>query len=243
MKTFTAAVSALLLSTASASLATAGDKNGKYKTMMQDQPSVGTQYGESSVMNSTLSAEQGSLSDEQSAMFDSMDTDRNRTVDFTEFSGYLETNYGFDSSSAAKEYVRLSDENGVITDMSFAGMDVKNLPHKHLDNGTTHNGFGQQSASNSMNSSTTMQQNTAVMGATTTSSGFDYGDFSQYDSNRDGSVDFREYSDYRSKSGTSMTRAAQEFIRFSNGNSRFTQSDFDNARFSDAMSRSYFRAN
>ena len=230
MKHLTAAASAVLLA-ATAGTAMAGDKYDK--SMKMDKAEMqNSMYG---------TVKQSAMSAEQSAMFDSMDSDMNRSIDFTEFSTYLEQNYGMDASQSAQEFVRLSDENGVVTDMSFAGMNMKNLPHKHMDDGTTHNGFGQQSAG-----SMTMSSNTAVMGATMSnygSSDFNYGDFGSYDRNSDGQVDFNEYSQYRRNAGITTTRAAQEFIRFSNGNGSFSQSDFDNARAMDAMSRPYYRSN
>ena len=230
MKHLTAAASALILAAATAGVASAdghGDHDGmKMKTKMDT--------AQMQTMN--MKAETGMLSEEQSVLFDSMDTDRNRTIDFTEFSTYLEQNHGYDASESAKEYVRLSDSDGVITDMTFAGMDVTKLPHKHLDNGTTHNGYGTQTAA-----TTSMMANTAVMGATAT--GYDYGSFASYDMDGDGSVSFDEYRQYRSNAGITATRAAQEFIRFSNGQAMFSESDFENARAMNVLDNPYYRSN
>ena len=234
MKTLTAATSALLLATAG--LAHAGDMDGKkakYDGMKKAQ------------MSDTAPSDM-----DNSALFDSLDADRNRTIDFTEFSNYMEREYGITPSESAKEYVRLSGSEGVITDTSFAGVDARMFKHTHLKSGETHNGMkahkgmksdmgSTQSASSMGNSSMSTTQNTAVMGATSVN----YGSFGDYDRNGDGMVNFGEYSQYRKKAGIRTTQAAQEFIRFTNGQASFTQSDFDSARSMDVLSRPYYRSN
>ena len=223
MKHLTAAASALILASATAGLA-AADHHG------------GMEHDGSKMHAEKMDAKLAPSGDDSHAMFESMDNDGNRSIDFTEFSTYLEANYGYSASDSAKEYVRLSDENGVITDMTFAGMDVTKLGHKHLDNGTTHNGYGTQTAA-----TTSMTANTAVMGATAT--GYDYGSFASYDMDGDGSVSFDEYRQYRSNAGITTTRAAQEFIRFSNGQNMFSESDFENARAMNVLDNPYYRSN
>ena len=214
---------ALALTAATAMGAHAGD-GYKKSGMKADKSSM------------TKTMQSASLSAEQSAMFDSMDNDKNREIDFTEFSNYLEQNYGYSAGDSAKEYVRLATgERNVITDMSFAGLNVADLPHKHMD-GTKHNMDGStQSASTTMSN-----QQTAVMGSTSFGN---YGSFGDYDMNGDGTVNFSEYSQYRAKSGVRTTQAAQEFIRFSDGQAQFDQSAFERAASMDVLSRKAFREN
>ena len=218
----TPAATALLLTAATAMGASAGDGH-KMDGMKMHKTSMQT----ADAMQSPA----------ESADFDAMDTSADGQIDFTEFSNYLEREYGYSAADSAKEYVRLSGDTGVITDRTFAGTSFKKMDHTHLSSGEFHQGTGNTM---SASSSTTMtsSQPMAVMGSTTTN----YGRFTDYDMNGDDQVDFNEYSKARSKAGIKSTRAAQEFIRVSNGNGMFSQSDFDMAVSTGAMERNYYRA-
>ena len=195
-------------------------------------------HGDHHMMKAKKSAEMSQgMSPAASADFDAMDTSADGRIDFTEFSNYLEREYGYSAADSAKEYVRLSGDTGVITDRTFAGTSFKKMDHTHLASGEFHKGTDSTLSASSLTTRSSSQP-TAVMGTTTTS----YGRFGDYDMNGDGQVSFSEYSKARSKAGIKSTRAAQEFIRVSNGNGMFTQSDFDMAVSTGAMERNYYRA-
>ena len=226
MKSFTTTAAAALLAAAAAMTAHADDHDNDAR------------------MNAKMgSAPMTAMTNEDH--FDGMDTNRDAQIDFTEFSNYMERNYKMSASDSAKEYVRLtSGENNVITDRSFAGLDIINLPHKHLDSGVVHQG------TMTSNTSVSIDQPTAVMSRTVTVSPMtgepmmraNYGVFADYDMNRDGRVDFKEYSKYRSKTGIRTTQAAQEFIRFSDGQAYFDETGFTIAVNEDVLNRPYYRA-
>ena len=54
-------------------------------------------------------------------------------------------------------------------------------------------------------------------------------EFTSYDANNDGRVDFAEYSKWAKKDGLSTTAAAQRFVKMSGGNSYLDRGSFDTA--------------
>ena len=65
----------------------------------------------------------------------------------------------------------------------------------------------------------------------------EYGQFSDYDANDDGSVTFAEYSKNRRKAGVTNTKAAQDFIRLSNGSASFDESRFKMSMKADVLAQ------
>jgi len=63
----------------------------------------------------------------------------------------------------------------------------------------------------------------------------EYGRFSDYDMNGNGEVTFAEYSKARRKAGVTNTKAAQDFIRLSNGSSSFDESRFTTSMNADVL--------
>lgn len=149
------------------------------------------------------------------ADFATFDADNDGSVTFTEFSDYLST-YGYSDADVAAEFTRLSGSTGMITDADFAGFDVEKLNHTKLG-GQWHDGH-MKTAQADMTDSVTLQSS---MG----------GDFAAYDSNRDGRVDFNEYSKMAKKDGLTMTAAAQRFTKMTQG-----QPYLDEGTFLSAMS-------
>ncbi len=254
MKTLFATTTALLVATAAPTIA--GDKykkdmDGQAATMTMEETMQKKQAMDMKQTNNTAAKYA------RNDTFATIDTNANGEVDFTEFSMFMESK-GYDVADSAKEYVKLTGGGSdVITDRTFAGVDIANLPHKHMDDGTVHNMDKTQSASMQSPATETMSvstQPTAVMGSTITTDDMSvggavtmdyssrYGSFSDYDMNADGRVDFREYSKARSKSGITTTAAAQEFIRFSDGQQSFDQARFDIAASQDVLSQKYYRA-
>ena len=236
MKTLFATTTALAMAAAAPALAGDGYMKGKSKMDKAQMTTTQMDAKMNSKMDGTMqSASMSSGSD----VFGQIDVDGSGDVDFTEFSNYMEAR-GYSAADSAKEYVKLVGTDNVITDRSFAGMDIANLPHKHLDDGTKHNMNGMRSGGTQSASTTTFNQQTAVMGSTMFNSS--YGSFADYDMNADGRVDFNEYRQYRTKAGITTTAAAQEFIRFSDGQSYFDESRFMVAASDDVLNRGYFRA-
>ncbi|WP_298918920.1 hypothetical protein [uncultured Algimonas sp.] len=149
--------------------------------------------------------------------FEDLDTNGDAQIDFTEFSNYVEREYGWTPSDSAKEYVRLAGDGGVITDMDFAGVSVKDMPHTHLDGTAPHDGMTADGDMD-MDSDMTMQPVST-----------EYGSFADYDMDGDGRVEFKEYSEYRMKAGLTTTQTAQEFMRITNGDAYYDENAWNMA--------------
>lgn len=67
-------------------------------------------------------------------------------------------------------------------------------------------------------------------------------EFSAYDANSDGQVNFKEYAKASKKKGITSTAAAQQFIRISDGRQTFNASQFDLAMMTDALERPVFKS-
>ncbi len=257
MRTILATTTAMLVAAAAPALAGDQDKSDMVDTAATMTMDAKMQKKQAMDMKTTNMMAAKYATD--GGPFDMIDTNADGQVDFTEFSTFMETK-GYDATDSAKEYVKLTGgSSDVITDRTFAGVDIANMPHKHLDDGTVHNMDDTQSAAMGMTTTMTTEpvmttQPSAVLGSTITTDSMtvsspvslsysnDYGVFGDYDMNSDGRVDFNEYRKARSKTGITTTAAAQEFIRFTNGQSDFDEIRFQIAASEDVLNRGYFRS-
>jgi len=181
----------------------------------------------------------GDMQAEKTAMthdapaFAQLDTNNDAKIDFTEFSNYV-SQYGYTDVEAAQEFTRLANSESVITDQAYASMDMS-----QMKKGNSHAQYEGVSATQAYTTANTNYDSGAitsyrndqmvVLGRTSVS-----GDFSSYDANRDGLVNFKEYDKAAQKNGVSSTAAAREFIQISNGQPQFDENAFNMIQYTSA---------
>lgn len=181
----------------------------------------------------------GEMKHEKPAGMAEIDLNNDGRIDFTEFSNHFEKKHGWSAAESAEEFVRLAGDSGTMDETALAmvrmgdrmksdGMKKSMSEKKMSDTSMDDRMMDRSGTSRTMTATTTNMGSMKTMNPMMTS---DYGRFSDYDSNNDGRVTFAEYSKYRKKSNVSMTAAAQEFMRVSNG-----QRNFDEARFNTSVS-------
>lgn len=208
--TLTAITALLIGASAAPAFADGHDDKMKHKAMLKSKANVG---------------------------FETVDADGDMRLDFTEFSNHFEKHHGWSAADSAIEFTRLADGSGTVSKDAFLNikMDKKPARMESMETTTTTTtvetrtvaGTSEPVMRESRTTTRTTQFGTGTMLGLGTM--INYGSFTDYDANNDGMVSFREYSRVRSNAGVTATQSAQEFIRLSDGQSTFSQAQFNSA--------------